>query len=687
MENGARDQAILVYQRILQAVPRHKRARAELANLLQQTDTASPPASPSSPDTDAMRKLSTLIETKDYRAASQQAETLIEAHPTSAAVWNGYGAALQGVGDLEAATKAFQKAVELAPEDSRIKFNLARHYRKMGNLDNTIQLLKEILVLQPDWTKVHVMLGSAYKRKGQVKDALSYFKRAAELDPTDSKIQNNLGVIFRHNHQTESALPHFKEAIQINPKYAEAYYNLGNSFKDLENIDDAITNYKIAIDLKPKEAEFWFNLATAYFDKNRYEECLNCLAKVEALNSNHPKVKKAKGRAFLEYGDIDGALKLFEKLIDEDPNNADFHYYLGRIYNYQGNISKSIESLSKSFQLNSNSLAAYIGLSTKPQGTLSEDIIRKLKEASDLVTNALTKEKSAFVKAHVLNHAGDINGAWAYYRKANSTAFSDIKKFAKGTIVEQHHALTQLKKRPPPEIKDDEAMPISLFILAPSRSGKTRMEYLLGTSPHIKRSYENRRFPALIEQSAEYSGLPPTGRLEALTPPAKEKFALLYKEWIQEWISDRSIVTDTSPHRIFNAWDIANVIPNSYFIFIERNPIDVAVGIFQKHYKSDGNFYAYHPDTIRDHLLWYQNMREVLLEQLRDRAIKIKYADLLSNPEAQLQEVESLLGVALNCHVPEDFQQGPPNTSGPYRELLTAIPKEKSLDFLSDDLS
>src|SRR6056297_2899533 len=157
--NGETDRAITIYERNIQAAPDHRRAQAELEELRSNSAQPTPQVPNSSTDDTAIRELGSLIEAKAYEKAAPKATQLIQMYPTSAAIWNGYGAAQQGLGAIDEATRAFRKALALAPEDNRIKFNLARHHQKTGKLDEAIQLLQEILHTEPRWANVHVMLG------------------------------------------------------------------------------------------------------------------------------------------------------------------------------------------------------------------------------------------------------------------------------------------------------------------------------------------------------------------------------------------------------------------------------------------------------------------------------------------------------------------------------------------------
>jgi tetratricopeptide (TPR) repeat protein len=683
LKRGDREQAIRLYQDILCLAPRHSQARAELATLTAQ-DNVSSLSIATTPEPKSIRELAALLQAKEYGVASQRAKEQIEAYPRSAALWNIYGASLQGSGELNAATCAFENAVHLAPDESGIQYNLARHYQKTGELDKSIKILQYLITLRPDWSEAHLSLGVALKEDGKIKEALPYYKRAAELDPSGPRIQNGLGVALHLDNNSDAAIRCFCEAIKFKSDYSEAYFNLGNALKRLDRINEAISAYQTAVTINPRISEAWFNLGNTLFTEDNYSECITCMNMVVNLQPNNMKARRAKGQALIASGKIDEAQSYFKDLVINFPKVPEFHYYLGRTYDSQGELVHAIRHFSTAYQFSPDSPGVFAALATKPQGCLPSYILEKMEKHYDKVRKQLSYGGQDFLKAHLLRHSGKFEDAWAYYSQANATVFERHRSSARRTLIDQNHAFSRLQRLGQTIAIQNQTDPISLFILAPSRSGKTRLESILGTSPSIKRGYENPTFMEIARKSAESFGEVHAGQSWKLNSNARKKFGELYGEELRNSCEDKIVFTDTSPHRIFNAWDIANLIPNSFFIFVERDPLDVAVAIFQTHYKWDGNFYAYHPDTIQDHLNWYRNMRETLLLQIGQQAIKVHYSDLTSDPETQLLRIEKLLGLSLSCHVPAGFTRDTSNTSHPYREYFKAIPQETSLDFLTE---
>ena len=110
------------------------------------------------------------------------------------------------------------------------------------------------------------------------------------------------------------------------------------------------------------------------------------------------------------------------------------------------------------------------------------------------------------------------------------------------------------------------------------------------------------------------------------------------------------VVTTTNPHSIFKAMDIAEQIPNSFFIFIKRDKFDVASEIFRTDWLT-GHEFAYDPDNIFRLIELYKDASETFLEKLPENSISISFEEILFQPSSTFYRVKEL------CSIPCDLKQ------------------------------
>src|SRR5207248_3192822 len=131
---------------------------------------------------------------------------------------------------------------------------------------------------------------------------------------------------------------------------------------------------------------------------------------------------------------------------------------------------------------------------------------------------AIFESFSGFVRAVALDRAGRAGEAWDHFLTVNRALFVPMRKELWEMAERQRASLARLRERPLRLAADSgrDGLPISLFILGPSRSGKTTMEHLVSTLDGVKRGYENpsvdtavrRAFPTAALLAGRFESLP-----------------------------------------------------------------------------------------------------------------------------------------------------------------------------------
>lgn len=650
-ERGDHAQACKIYGKILRVAPKNTDAKAGLAALISTPNQPNPSTPSRTASLPTLPELTKLLENRQFGEVVHRASSLTETYASVAAFWNLYGIALRETGQLNASLSAFRKAGTLDPGNEKISYNLALLHQKRQEHETARCLFQKLVETNPDWVKPRIRLGEILKNKGEIQDALPHYQRASELAPDDPKIQNAYGLVLSLDNRPEEAIPYFQKATELKNDYAKAHFNFGNTLKKNDKILEALEEYRKAVKIDPEFSEAWQNLGNTLILEEDYDEGIACYDKLLTLQPDDTDVMLARGRSLISAGYIDEAQDYFLRLIPVFPQISEFHYYTGRTYISQGDLENSIAYLSAAYHLNPHNIGVFATLASMPQGTLPDDIVTALKMNCEDVSSTLPRESRHFIKAHVLRHLGQYEKSWQHYVDANATVFSQTRSLVRKSIVEQNQMLAKVRTQGPPKPVHDDDNPISLFIVGPSRSGKTRLERLLATSRHVKRGYENPSFSIIAKKICSSHGLGAINRLGPLGEAGKTEFCEKYKARLRVICKPRCVFTDTSPYRIFNAWEIADKIPNAFFIFVQRDPLDTAADIFKKDYRS-GNYYAYHPMTIHDHVTWYYEVQNILVERLGRRAVIIDHDEFQTNPTKGLTRIEAMLGGTLGCAIP-----------------------------------
>ena len=196
----------------------------------------------------------------------------------------------------------------------------------------------------------------------------------------------------------------------------------------------------------------------------------------------------------------------------------------------------------------------------------------------------------------------------------------------------------------PVQLSTSREHPISLFVLGPSRSGKTSLERLVSSLDGVKVGCEIPIVERAVRRSSQAAAIPTSSHLEDLPAPLLSPFRQIYLEDLARRAGSARVFTYTG--HIHNAGLIAGIIPNARFLLIKRSSEDVVWRIDLTKYLY-GNPYAYDLKAIRDYLDWYNAMTDLIAEKLPDTAQVVSYEALADDPAAALRRAAELCGLSL----------------------------------------
>ncbi|MCD6378924.1 tetratricopeptide repeat protein [bacterium] len=161
------------------------------------------------------------------------------------------------------------------------------------------------------------------------------------------------------------------------------------------------------------------------------------------------------GTAMYFSGDIDGALKHFEKAVVENPTYPDLYYRMGVIYHRQDRNDKAIEMFERAIKLNSGYFEAvcYLGIVLHDEGKQEEADIQ-FQKALDLSADRTTPI-SKFLSEHLASNKTEIppmsslKGAIDASLEFNSVLKNGVELFNTGNFIEAAKSFNILKEMHP----------------------------------------------------------------------------------------------------------------------------------------------------------------------------------------------------------------------------------------------
>lgn len=171
---------------------------------------------------------------------------------------------------------------------------------------------------------------------------------------------------------TADKIRYYREAVRLNPSYIEAWLHLGKTYCDDRQYDAAVTafNHVSSADPRAREANFYLGLAAYYLgDFSRAQSAFHFVA----LRLPLAEVYNNLGVVTARLSDRKPAAAFFQKAVEGDSNDADYHFNLGVALYRSGEPAGAIRQLQECIVLRpedaeAKSLLAFLSNSARIGG-------------------------------------------------------------------------------------------------------------------------------------------------------------------------------------------------------------------------------------------------------------------------------------------------------------------------------
>ena len=285
------------------------RAQAELDGLLSQ-----------SPDSVAVHVLLGMLKghQKNAPGARKHFARALQLDPNSLEALGGLVAVdLADRHDADALARVDAR-VGRTPSDPAVLMLAARTHAATGDPKQTEALLRRALQADAGYLEVYGALAQLYVSQRRLDAALVEFEQLATREPRPVAALTFAGIILQGQGKTNEARDHFVRVLALDPDAAVAANNLAWLYAQTDDKLD------LAMDL-----------------------ALRSRAKLP----DRAEVNDTVGWVHYRKGLAAQAIPFFEKSIEKDATNADYHYHLGLAYVKSGDMMRGRRAIDRALQL------------------------------------------------------------------------------------------------------------------------------------------------------------------------------------------------------------------------------------------------------------------------------------------------------------------------------------------------
>jgi tetratricopeptide (TPR) repeat protein len=179
------------------------------------------------------------------------------------------------------------------------------------------------------------------KLREEHEKALVIFEALYQKDPSNALVCYELAQLYASDEVEQDAIFYAERAAALEPDNnwylrlkLSIYGQFGKSQLLIQSLQEALAK-------QPNNEDLRFQLAEAYYRNGNPALAIKELDRLEDLIGLQEEVSNQKKSLYLEIGDLDGARKELEKLIEAYPKKMDYRGALGQLYQANGKPEKA----------------------------------------------------------------------------------------------------------------------------------------------------------------------------------------------------------------------------------------------------------------------------------------------------------------------------------------------------------
>ncbi|MDQ2842558.1 MAG: tetratricopeptide repeat protein [Acidobacteriota bacterium] len=263
---------------------------------------------------------------------------------------------------LEAAEQ-FRRIVSADANSWENKFNLAVALLNAKKADEAIKILGPLAAERPNDAKTVSLLGSAYEGANKMPEALEAYKREAYANPQESDGYLDYTRLLMDLARYDEAQQFVAAGLKVVREPYPLYMRLGSVQMMASKYDQARESFQRAVDEHPEISVGYVALAQICFKTGQNEQAAKLLADARQKLKPDFLLEYYYGLSLDRLGKQGDAVTAFEKAVALNPDVAEIHFELGKLYFGTNRIDEARAQLEKSIQINPHYAKSYVYLS------------------------------------------------------------------------------------------------------------------------------------------------------------------------------------------------------------------------------------------------------------------------------------------------------------------------------------
>tara|TARA_Y100001968_G_scaffold330118_1_gene381101 strand:+ start:345 stop:1538 length:1194 start_codon:yes stop_codon:yes gene_type:complete len=298
--------------------------------------------------------------------------------------------------EMDEAANAIQSLLSENAKDAEALVLNARLLGASGKADEALTNLEQALMIDQNHVQARIYKAANLYDGGQHDEAETLIRAVVKDDANAHAAWFNLARVEARKNNFSEALSALDSALKIDASNAHYLFAKSSMLEALNREQEAFDALKASIEANPKLEQGWYVLSGWLLEMGQAQEALENLEQAVQLVAPSDGLVELLGRAAVEAGQPEKAVKVFEVMLEDHQENPGVWFNYGAANLASENYALAEKAFRKTIALDPNDvdavheLANLISLADEPEAQ---------KEAEELLQQVIQKAESSW-EAH-----------------------------------------------------------------------------------------------------------------------------------------------------------------------------------------------------------------------------------------------------------------------------------------------
>lgn len=371
-----------------------------------------------------------------YPNALTACRLALEQHPFSSILLLKKAQMLFELKECNAALEVLRKAELFDSSETGIHLLKAEIFTFQSKYHEAIDILEELIrnADEEDLPDIYLQMADVYEDWEKYYEVFSCLTLCLQADPENEEALNRINYCMEITEKYDESRAFHEQLIEQRPYQEFAWYNLASAYKGLGRYDDAIDALEYVLAINEDLNFVYQDIAELYIKKKDYQKAIESLKDYESRFEPDEDIHFLKGQCHEAMSEIKLARYYYKKALHCNPNYAEAYFRIGDTYKSEDNWEQANKFYGKAAEHESQEYDYLLAAAE------SAHVLQDAEQAIEMAEKALeispVRFEAYMLMANVFLMAGDADTALELLDKGMILCKTTVElKFARIAVI------------------------------------------------------------------------------------------------------------------------------------------------------------------------------------------------------------------------------------------------------------